>query len=292
MTFDKILCPIDFSPGSQQAMRVAARIARDTGCELVLAHAWYLPPTAYTFESPFPPYVVNGIVRDAERGLDDVVKEAKAAGVKRVTSKLLTGVPWAKIVEELETERYDLCVIGTHGRTGLARVLLGSVAEKVVRHAPCSVLTVRPDASLEPFRHALVPTDFSDSASAALELATKLVAATGSLALFHVIEVLAVYAGEAPVADFARDIDQRVSAELDKQAERVRRATGLNVTASSSIGYPGAQILAALDDDRRVDLVVVGSHGRTGLTRMLTGSVAEKVVRHARCPVLVARTRA
>jgi nucleotide-binding universal stress UspA family protein len=292
MTYTKILCSTDFSTGSEQALRVAVRMARETGAELVLAHAWYIPPSAYSLEAPFPPYVVQGVVDDSQRALDAAVKEAKAGGAKHVTGKLLTGVPWMQIVGELEKQAYDICIIGTHGRTGLARVLLGSVAEKIVRHAPCSVLAVRPDGDARPFHHVLVPTDFSESATHALDLAATLVEPTGSITVVHVIEVPVAYSGEVPITDFARDLDKRAAAALDKEVERIKRATKVPVTARSRIGYPGAQTLAVLDDDRSIDLVVMGSHGRTGIKRALMGSVAEKVVRHARCPVLVARERA
>lgn len=271
-------------------MRVAIRMAREARAELVIAHAWYIPASAYALEAPFPPYVVEGIVDDAERELDIAVKEAIAAGVK-ATGKLLSGVPWIQIVDELASSPYDLCVIGTHGRTGITRILMGSIAEQVVRHAPCSVLAVRPGGEVTPFRHALVPTDFSLSARHALDLATALVDPTGSITLMHVVEVPVAYSGEAPMLEFGRDLDKRATAELDNELARIRRTTQLAVTARTRIGSAGAQTLAVVDDDRSIDLVVMGSHGRTGIKRMLVGSVAEKVVRHARCPVVVARKR-
>jgi nucleotide-binding universal stress UspA family protein len=291
MTFTKILCPIDFSTGSQQATRVAIRMARETGAELVLVHAWHIAAFEYSFEMPFPAHVMQRIADDAQRALDAAVNEAVAAGATRATGKLLSGVPWIQIVEELENQDHDVCVIGTHGRTGLKRILLGSVAEKVVRHAPCSVLVVRPDGDVKPFRHALVPTDFSESAARALDLAATLIEPTGALTLLHVIEVPVAYSGEITIEGFARELDMRAVAALDKEVERIKGATSVPITARNRIGYPGAQTLAAIDDDRTIDLVVMGSHGRTGIKRAFLGSVAEKVVRHARCPVLVARKR-
>lgn len=292
MTLTKILCPTDFSPGSQQAMRVATRIANETNAELVIAHAWYVPPSAFAGEYIFPPNVIQDMVDDSQRGLDAEVRDATAAGAKHVSGKLLTGVPWTEIETLLEKQAFDLCVIGTHGRTGLSRILLGSVAEKVIRHSPCSVLAVRPDGDAKPFAHALVPTDFSDSARFALDQAAELVQPSGAITLLHVLEVPVAYSGEVPIADFARALDKRSTAALDEEAARLRRKTTATVCVRSRIGYPGAQTLAALDDDRSVDLVVMGSHGRTGIKRALLGSVAEKVVRHARCPVFVARRRA
>jgi nucleotide-binding universal stress UspA family protein len=288
MNVTKILCPIDFSPGSQQAMQVAIRIAKETSAELVLLHSWVIPPLAFSMELPFPPDVVDGIVKDAESGLDAALREAKAAGANNTTSVLTNGVPWSEIVTTLEKQAFDLCVIGTHGRTGLSRVLLGSVAEKVVRHSPCSVLAVRPDGPIAAFEHVLVPTDFSESATYALDLAGTIVRPEGQITLLHVLELPVAYAGKIE-SDFARDLDKRAMAALEASA---RRITTARVTTVSRIGYPGSQTLSAIDHDPSVDLVVMGSHGRTGIKRLLLGSVAEKVVRHARCPVLIARKRA
>lgn len=292
MTVTKILCPTDFSSGADQALRVAVRIARETGAELVVLHAWHIPSSAYALEATFPPLVVQQIADESQRALDGALREATAGGAKHVTGKLRSGVPWTQIVEELETHAYDLCVIGTHGRTGLARIVLGSVAEKVVRLAPCSVLAVRPDAEVKAFRHALVPTDFSDSAAHALELAGDLVEPTGSLTLLHVVELPLVYSREAPLAELAQDLEKRATSALETEVARSRRRTSLPVTPRTRLGSPGAQTLAALDDDRSIDVVIMGSRGRTGFKRVLLGSVAETVVRHARCPVLVARKRA
>jgi nucleotide-binding universal stress UspA family protein len=157
----RILCPTDFSSGSQQALRVATRIAKETNAELVLIHVWYTPPMAFVGDHTFSRPAIQQIVDDAQQGLDAAAREASAADAQRVAFKMLNGAPWAEIVSLLEKDAFDLCVIGTHGRTGLGRILLGSVAEKVVRHAPCSVLVVRPDGEVQPFAHVLVPTGWS-----------------------------------------------------------------------------------------------------------------------------------
>lgn len=291
MTFTKILCPTDFSPGAERALQTAARLASQTDAELVIAHSWFIPSIAFTMEAPFPPYVTKQIVDDAQRGLDDAVRLATAAGAKRVSSKLLAGPPWAEVVKLLEEEPFDLCVIGTHGRTGLARILMGSVAERVIRHSPCSTLAVRLDSESGPFSHALVPTDFSDSADRAVDVAATLVQPNGKVDLLYVLELPVAYSGEAPDAAFVTEFDKRAAVALDQTVARLRARADITVTARTRIGYPGAQTLHALDSDPTIDLVVMGSHGRTGIKRALLGSVAEKVVRHARCPVFVARKR-
>ena len=289
MTFRKILCPIDFSPGSQQAMQAAVRLVIEHDAELVLVHAWYLPPVALGGELTLSAELMQQLSDDAQRGLDDAVREANSLGAKRVMPRLLSGVPWAAIIKAAEHD-IDLIVVGTHGRTGLARILIGSVAEKVIRHAPCPVLVVRPDGTPGPFTHVLCPVDFSASARQATELAVQLVQPGGAgITLLHVIEVPVAYSGEIRDPGFYRELDKRSTALLEEWGAELRTKTAVPVSIRCRIGHPGAQTLAALDGDRTFDLVVMGSHGRTGIARALLGSVAEKVVRHASCPVLVAR---
>jgi nucleotide-binding universal stress UspA family protein len=170
-------------------------------------------------------------------------------------------------------------------------VLLGSVAEAVVRHSPCSVLAVRPDSGVKPFRNVLVPTDFSDCARCALEQAVDVVQPDGVVTLLHVVDVPTLYSGPEPFGDYTRELAQRAEAALTADVKRVAHKPTTAIATRTRFGSAGAQVLAALHDDRSVDLVVMGSHGRTGLKRMMMGSVAEKVVRHAHCPVLVARKR-
>lgn len=291
MRFAKVLCPTDFSAGAKQALRVATRIASETNAELVIAHAWHIPPTA--IEGGYGLGRPDDDAADARHGLDKAVLDAKDLHAKRVTGKLLHGTPWEEIVSLLEDEHFDLCVIGTRGRTGLPRVLLGSVAEKVVRHAPCSVLAVRAagdDGEVRPFMHALVPTDFSDSAHHALACAAAIIPAKGLVTLLHVLEVPSSHSGIVP-NEIGRDLDRRIMHALDQEAARVEQKGNPRVEKIHRVGYPGAETLGAIDHDKTIDLVVMGSHGRSGIKRAVVGSVAEKTVRHARCPVLVARAR-
>lgn len=291
--FKKILCPTDFSPGSQHAMRVAVRLAADSGAELVLAHVWHVPPFAFGAIDPFPVEAIQRMARDREGDLAAATGKAIELGAGRVTSRFLTGVPWDQIVETLEGDQtFDLVVMGAHGRTGLARILLGSVTEKVVRHAPCSVLAARPSGESAAFARVLCPIDFSDGARHAVERAAELATPPGaSITLLHVVELPFTYTGEPVTADFLGDIEKRSTSELEDWASDLRSKVSVPVTTEIRIGSPGAQILAILDHDPTFDLVAIGSHGRTGIRRVLIGSVAEQVVRHAACPVFVARAR-
>ena len=293
MTFGKILCPIDFSPGSRTAMRVAVRIANRGDRELVLAHAWYLPPAAFAGEYVFPPTITEQMLTDVQHGLDVTLRDAVSLGAKRVSGMLLQGVPWHELVTLLENDpEFGLVVMGTQGRTGLERVLMGSVAEQVVRHAPCSVMAVHPGHEDRPFTHALCPIDFSDSSRHAFDLAAALVEPGGKgITLLRVLELPVTYSGESPRADLVGELDRRSGSQLAAWADELRGRCTVPVTTRSQVGRPGAQILAVLADDPTFDLVAMGSHGRTGIKRLLLGSVTEKVVRHARRPVLVARRR-
>jgi nucleotide-binding universal stress UspA family protein len=143
-TFKKILVPIDFSPPSFDALEVAIDLAKQVGGALCLIHVD--PPLTSASLSPLPFSgldLVTSASREAcEEQLLDAAAAARVSGVSNVRATLLGGTPASAIVEFAKREACDLIVIGTRGRSGLAR-MLGSVAERVLRHAPCGVLAVR-----------------------------------------------------------------------------------------------------------------------------------------------------
>ena len=142
--FARILVPTDFSAGSERAWAAARRLAARLGAELVLVHVLVEAPP-YS-EGPFTMKEARGVfdaARDwAEKTLGEWGATAAAAAIS-ARWVLLTGVPYKEIVAAAASERADLIVIGTHGRGGLDRALLGSVADRVIRLAPCPVVTVR-----------------------------------------------------------------------------------------------------------------------------------------------------
>jgi len=143
MVFHKILCPVDFSAGSRQALKLAAQLAKESAAPLVLAHVWQ--PTQWAAaEVQLAPGVMQDMLDTEHAELAKWRAEAVELGAGDVEVRFLTGAPWDQIIGTARADRaIDLVVMGTHGRTGLTHVLLGSVAEKVVRHAPCAVLVVR-----------------------------------------------------------------------------------------------------------------------------------------------------
>lgn len=291
--FRKILCPVDFSAGSRQALRVAVQLAEDARGELRLAHVWHVPSLAFAAEHPYPASAIASMVTASREELAKAVKEAEGLGAHRLSSVLLEGLPWQALCDALEADpEIDLVVMGTHGRTGFRRVLLGSVAEKLVRLAPCSVLVVRGRADAPVRRHVLCPVDLSEGSKRAAELAASLAGAAGArLTLLHVLQLPSAHGPDLSLPSYLEDIEGAAIRMLDEWAGTLRVTAKVTVATRTAIGSPSAEILTALDTDPSVDLVVVGSHGRKGIGRLLLGSVAEQVVRHAPCPVLVARGR-
>ncbi len=139
----RIICPVDFSEGSDSALEHAAGLARKLGVELELVHIYQVPALAMPDGAVLasPTYLAN-LTSRAQQELE--VKRAQVAGQGlQVTTTLLQGDPADSIVEHADKRGASLIVMGTHGRTGLSRMLLGSVAERVVRCARVPVLTVR-----------------------------------------------------------------------------------------------------------------------------------------------------
>jgi nucleotide-binding universal stress UspA family protein len=287
----KILCPVDFSGGSNAALELATRLAIANGSELVLAHAWQYPGIAST-EPMMQGRVINLAIEDEKRGLETALEHARKLGAKRVTSTFLEGSPWHQLVDLAKSGGFDLIVMGTAGRTGLKRMLIGSVAEQVVRHSPVSVLVVRDNPDGPRFDHVLCPVDFSPDSPRIIERAEAFVEPGGTgLDLMHVIELPLAAGGDPMLTELVTDVDARATTQLEGYVTDVTGRRTFPIRSEVLTGKPTEMILAKLDEDRTFDLVVVGTHGRTGLKRMVMGSVAEQLVRHAPCSVLVIRAR-
>jgi len=142
ITLERILVPTDFSDCSERARSYACELAKRFGSELHLLHV--VPPVSLPgYVGPVPDELLHpeeGARQELERWNDPAFEHAK-----RVVRSVTTGTPFVEIVRHARDQDVDLIVIGTHGRSGLTHMLLGSVTEKVVRKAPCPVLTVRPE---------------------------------------------------------------------------------------------------------------------------------------------------
>lgn len=188
----------------------------------------------------------------------------------------------------------DLIVLGTHGRRGVRRMLLGSVAEEVVRKAPCPVMTVgRGAGRVDDLSGGtlLVPVDFSEHRFRLLSYARELAPVYGmDVRVVHVTEMkgmpdaYGLYDSPPDPGKLAERAEHVLDAELEPLRER-----DINVSIEVRAGHPADEVLTAAEDDE-VAFIMIATHGRTGLERMLTGSVAEKVIRQAPCPVFAVKS--
>ncbi|MFB6089598.1 MAG: universal stress protein [Halobellus sp.] len=270
----RILVPVDGSESAMPALEHALSLANETGASVhilaVIDH--------YRLSSLDERKEVE---TDLENAVSDAAAIAQDAGVA-VRTAVESGFPHETILEYVDHEGIDLIAMGTHGRTGLNRYLLGSVAEKVVRLSPVPVLAVRPEAAGErPYRDVVVPTDGSDAAIPAERWGVGLAARFG--AAVHAVSVVP----EEPVRSSETKAAYEDAAE--EAVERVRRVAeeaGVGIDGAVEHGVPHREILD-FADRTGADLLVVGTHGRTGVERFVLGSVAEKVVRLSETPVLV-----
>ena len=281
----------DFSPTAVAAREWGTEIAANGGWSVVLVHVLHLhgPLTDYM---PSPPDVDEHLQALAVERLDEEAEAVATRGVE-VTTRLELGLPSQTLVSTAEEIDPALLVMGTRGTTGLAHLLLGSTAERVVQHAPCPVLSVHPDDKDEhrPVRTVLVPTDFSHDAGIAAERARSLFS-DGSLRviLLHAYHLPVEYTayGTIPTGiPVGEDLGAVAEKKLAELAEELS-AEGLEIRTESREGYP-PEVIVDTARDRGADVIAMGTHGRSGLKHLLLGSNAERVVQHAPCPVLTVR---
>ena len=184
----------------------------------------------------------------------------------------------------------ELIVIGTHGHTGFSRLLMGSTAEKVLRHAPCHVLTVKADAPVpsdRAFHTLLVPVDFSDAAARALDGAKALQVGDGAtIHLVHVVEPIPPMYLAGDISSYFEldpDLRDRVEANLKTWAGDVPQSKTHITEGGPALG------IARLSETLNADLIVMSTKGLTAVEHLLVGSVTERVCRFSVVPVLAMR---
>lgn len=147
MNLKRILVPVDFSPSSRLALDYALALAERFQASVDVLHCWevpaYLRPDLTVWSGEVSVTLADHARREAEKGMQEFLADAKSKGSLPVASRIVAGAPYATILAACDESGCDLVVMGTHGRTGLSHLVLGSVAEKVVRHAKCPVMTVR-----------------------------------------------------------------------------------------------------------------------------------------------------
>lgn len=291
-----ILCPVDFSETSARALHYAMVMAQRVTAQVTLLHAYTLPNFVMPEGAMLPD--ARDLTRlsvEAQAKLDETAAKYTHTLV-RLTPELTVGEPSIEIPRCAKENEVDLIVMATHGRTGLEHALLGSVAERVVRTSEIPVLTIREPRPGD--RHAqtltvaietiVCPVDFSEPSAKALTYAAALARQLGaSLHLIHVHSTVD-YAMAAEAYTVRPDLLRELKQGVERRIEELRASVateGLKVTASTITGVPYKAIHEEAHA-KHADLIVMGTHGRTGFERMLLGSVTERVVRTSTVPVL------
>jgi len=303
----RILCPIDFSDYSRRALDHAVAVARWYDSSITVLHVFSAAPVAAY--APGAPGFQSIVLTQADRdqllaGIQRFIDEEAAPGIS-MTPMLREGSAVPEILHEAERMRADLLVMGTHGRSGFERLLLGSVTEKVLHKAPCPVLTVpggAPDAvPAAPvlFKRILCPVDFSSSSMRALAYALSLAKeADARLTVLHVLspemeasaeatEAMAGYEGLS-LREYKRVREDRLRQKLN-EAVPADAAEYCTVETLIAHGKAGPDIIRVASE-LQSDLIVIGVQGRGRLDLALFGSTTQHVVRHANCPVLTLRS--
>ena len=289
----QILVTTDFSRPSLAAIPYALAVARHFGAELLLLHV--VDTTQFSSKSLMLPVISPAeLSRPLLNRLQGIALKFSPDGKIHVM-KPREGRAYNEICESARKRGAGLVVIATHGFTGLQHVWLGSTAERVVQHSPCPVLVVRKGGRrFQPgrirLRKILVPLDFSVCSQVAFDCGVGLAREFRSeLLLVHVIDPICYPLGdEYGGVHSARLMEE---ARAFAQSEMKELARNVNVQCSIRIreGSPAREICQIANRD--VDLIITPTHGRTGLGHVLIGSVAERVMRHASCPVLVIPVR-
>ena len=289
-----ILCAVDRSPSSLQALVYAIAIARWQGARLNVLEVIEGPTPPRASRTPKQYDMPKDIRRTVETDLKRVLVARRTSDIKSAIT-VRAGNIVREILAEAKSSKSDLLVMGTHGRGAVRRLVVGSVAERVLRLAPCPVLTVRRGVnrarrSKSPFRTILCPTDFSAASNSAVTYAQRLAKeADARLILMSAVEwPFEDDLMSAPVAALRPTIEANARAALARLLPRT--GSGKSVTQPIvTVGNPGAAIIK-LGRRQSVDLIVMGVSQRGGLDMALLGSTTHHVIREAAWPVLTVRT--
>lgn len=309
--FRSILVPLDGSPLSERALPLAVGIARNTHAALHLVHVhsissalMYSPDLAYVDAS-----LDETMIEQEKSYLDSIANQLREQFDMYVDAKVLNGMISDSVADMLTHQALscaaDMVVMTTHGRGGLARFWLGSVADELVRRLPMPLLLLRPDQhapdsveSLAP-RHILIPLDGSKSAESVLQYARALGEAIhADFTLLRVIEPV-MSSRPIPTDPAVREMDDQLIDQLriDCQIyleQIAQQFADRSLQVQTKVVVADHAVNAILEEAHHesVDLIAMATHGRSGLSRLLVGSVADKLIRGITKPVLLYRLQA
>ncbi len=289
--YNNILIPTD---GSEHAGRAAEHA-------LVLADAFDVTVhviTVVDLQAETGPFDAGGVSEEFVARLREQGREATeeiATTVEtseRLRTAVIEGRPSGAILDYADERGVELVAMGTHGRTGVSRYVWGSVSERVVRKSDVPVLTVRATERSrvdDGYDDVLLPTDGSEAAATAVDHGLAIAEATGArVHSIHVVDVGGAASTTRP-AGLLTGLESEGERVTEQIATRAR-ASGLDAVPVVRRGSPAEDILAYVDDND-IDIVTMGTQGRTGLDRYLLGSTTERVVRRAEIPVVAVNSR-
>jgi len=294
MNFNNIVVPIDFSEFSDKALAYALELAENFGAHLTLLHAIVLFQDDIDEEQRLEEY--ETLIKKREHRINEQMKSNRQKVHKRgvkVDTVILRGIsPADAILDYLNENKSDLVVMGTHGRSGLKHLLYGSVAEKVVRLSSQPVLTVHRSVQKFNLKKLLVPIDFSTYSKQATDYALFLASRfNAQIDFLHVIEQdihPSFYAsGVESIFDIDRGLRNRVLENMKEfLADQLTKETNCQFFVSEGKAH---KEIVEFSKENKTDLIVIATHGLTGLDYILLGSTTEKVVRWATCPVFTVK---
>ena len=296
----RILCPVDFSDHSRHALHHAAAVARWYESTITLLYVHPVVPVAAAGPGAleFSPFVVTAADREKLLASMKSFGEHETLSGVPVDFEVVEGSVPFEILDRASALHADLIVMGTHGRSGFERLMIGSVTEKVLRKASCPVLSVPPRAedagTLTPlFKRILCAVDFSDCSMRALHFAMALAQETdGHLTVLNVVELPAD--AHERFAQLSPGIREYVAAMEEDHRQRLHSSVPDAVRAYCEVetimvpGKPYREILRVAAEQQS-DLIVIGIHGRGAADRLFFGSTTQHLVRQATCPVLTLR---
>ena len=298
ITIKRILFPTDFSPCAEKAFKVADALAKRYNAELHVLHVivWsgadLNPGVLYGLPESEQERILSNVRGHVREKIEAAVPSERPYPFK--LAEITDSSASAAIASYANDKEVDLVVMGTHGHRYLKRVFLGSTAERVVQHAGCPVLTVRATASVDEYepRRILVPVDFSDQTEPLLRHAMHVAAEEGAeIDVMHVIPpqyLPAIYYGADPLPVPYDEIKKRTMEHLEEVISDVI-GDAVKTNPIVIVGDPVSEITDTAGQSD-YDLMIVSTHGYSGIKHALLGSIAERVVRNAPCPVLVVKS--
>jgi nucleotide-binding universal stress UspA family protein len=295
--YSRIIVGVDDSEPSKEAVALAARLASEHGGALVLVHSVDWLPLIAELESSGaivdPTPVVDGLKEQGRALLAQAAAAAKRSGIEAKRCAM-EGDPAENLLREATASECSLIVLGTHGRRGVGRLLIGSTTEAVLRGSDLPVLTIRPGETTAAgtrrcFERVVVGIDDSEPSDAAVATVCALPAGELRRVVFCSVAGVAIVIGDRTYHEAAMDDFNKEAQRVVERAVAAARAHGIAAEGRVLDGNTEHAVIAAAVQEQ-ADLIVLGSHGRRGMRRFFLGSVAEAIVRTAPVPVLVVRT--